>query len=371
MKKILCFMVAMFVCWGCANAVDGEAEHKDPDKTDPTDPGVITPEQPKKECTLLGTLRCNGNKKREKCVEGSWVAYDECAATCVEAECVEESHDVTCEHPAALSLGVVVQAHTATGSESVSLGTMCRGAAPSAGSEMIYSLDIPAVGLYDFTVDVANENNGYALYVQQTCGKAESIVKDSCMYSYTKGSKTVSVLLNPGKYFVIVDSPNAALDTQFSLLAKKAENPPMKVCVNKADAVVQYPDLSRPVTIQGSIRDGQSQMNWDTRAGCNSVGTGGKELVYTFRLDTKKTVTAALSMVPVEESTAQNTLAGAMYILSCGADSSVMTQCKDTKAGDPLSFSKELEPGMYSLVVDSAQSNPKGDFSFTLQLSAQ
>ncbi|MFA5624112.1 MAG: hypothetical protein WC966_03505 [Bradymonadales bacterium] len=374
MRRYFAFLIILaFLGTACANAVnDGERPIDGNGGNGENSGGEGSGgEETQVECTLLGTLKCDDEKKRVKCVENKWVAYDSCDHECDNGECVSLAQTVSCENPMPLALNTVVEGSTATRSQSVTATGVCHAAAPSAGNEMIYRVEIPKLAIYEITLDTGGENAGYALYLQKKCAELTSIIKDSCMYSYVAGAKTTALLLNPGTYFLIVDSPSEDKVTDFNLVLRESSVSELKLCLQGKNVNGGLIDLSEPKTITASIKDGLSAMNWDVRAGCKSIGNAGKEMVYTFRLDQAQTFKAELSMSPVDAETEQNTLVGALYLMRCGTDSSVMTVCADTRAGEALSIHKELDAGLYSLVVDSVASSEKQEFSFTLKLSAQ
>jgi|GEM_PF-6258992 len=377
-RLLACVAIAGITFVGCAEA---DSNPKTPDTTDPgkdpddgkdpgkdpddgKDPGKDPDDgkDPDKTCQN-GLVQCKDNITPERCDNNTWVSLAPCPSKCEAGKCITEN---SCATPYALHPNDSIKASTATGNTLHSGSNICTGPALN-GEEAVIELNIPQLGYYTLQVNTTQATDRWAVYQKSICTDDSTAIGDSCRTFQKVQSFTETRLYNPGKSYLFIDSIPASHGVVFEAKWTMAQDQSVSICrsphMPATGELIQL--KAQAQTFSGNTSDGQSRYAWNTFSGCSQPGTGGREIVYPFRLDKPTRVQAGLSIKPASDKIDQATLASAVYVISCSASS--IAHCVNQSTGSSLSLDTPLlSAGDYALIVDSKDAK---DFEFTLTVS--
>ena len=261
---------------------------------------------------------------------GTWLDHSSAVASASEAP------RGTCEAPFVLEFSHPAEGTNASARDNTS-GTCLRGRGP----DVIYSLAVPA--RRRVTITVRTEFDA-ALYLQHECGSVAAEVS-CCNLAVATGVSRIDTVLNPGNYFIVVDSLDETTRGRFTLSAEMNEAPELaQVCAHL------------PLITPGTVHHGDTSGHPDLmRGSCSEGRFPGPDLGHTLTLTEPSRVRATV--------TDEGNWDSGLYIRqSCIADDSEIACNDDAEDTQHARITRSLPAGSYTLVVDGYVAGSQGAY---------
>ncbi|MBI5500080.1 MAG: DUF4215 domain-containing protein [Deltaproteobacteria bacterium] len=332
--------------WGYCNPPGEACNGADDDCNGFTDDGF--------EC-FLGETRT--------CYLGSCPGTQTCGAGCVLSACTLGPPPTGDDCPTTLSISSAVGAATYSGSVCTARPNFdytCTSGSSSvtaAGPDVVYVLTVPARRHFDITTTGSNFDTMLFLRTAGTCPGANHVACDND--GGGSGLARLSGVLDPGTYWLIVDSPTLVDAGSYQLNVTVSAPPSNDLCTAARSLTLS----SSPFSIAGDT----STAGDERRPDCVAAD-GGPDVWYTF------TLTAANTVVYFD-TVDGNTWDSVLQIyggLTCATMGSIGTGCNDdacTLTDRRSQLTLELGAGTYYLAVDGFASGVGGPFNLRYMAS--
>jgi len=258
----------------------------------------------------------------------------------------------TCEAPLALSAGDFTGS-TAHGERE----NDPKERANSTGAELVYKVDVPI--RQKLLVAVETQRFDSILYVRKgDCADKEAEVAYNDDASPTGTGPTdqrhsrIEQVLDPGSYYVFVDSYNANDSGAFKMHVELTDVPPLAELCNQAAL------LAEGTPVQGTMEGA-----FDEAGAACGEGAHGPDVVYGFPVDKRSRVRIVMhsdDFTPV------------VHLRAECDDPDSAVGCSDSGGADhEAAYVGVLDAGRYAVFADSSQRGATGKFTLTAQTAPE
>jgi len=225
-------------------------------------------------------------------------------------------------------------------------------AAPSEGYDVVYRLNVTSrarVRLWFDQSDLVDRGSGdqFTLTVTRDCAQVSAA---SCQANAFGENRAYDQVLDPGQYYVVVDSAAARRFGRFRLNARLDDPQALERACRTA-----------PLLVPGRQVTGTTSGPDRFQATC-AGSARSPETLYRLVVRQRSNVRIALA-TPNHD--------GALYIRSNCTDANTERACNDDAADTRHSLIEtQLEPGTYTVFVDGFSANNAGSFTLDVQMTA-
>ncbi len=262
----------------------------------------------------------------------------------------ENSSRGTCANPVPLELGGSV-----VGSLVTALDNAAGGCVAGHNPDVVHVLELERRQRVQLTV---LGNGPRAVYIRRTCagggsgaGLAEGATVE-CAVPRAEGPARIDTTLEPGRYYVLVESVGDGTRGNYTLTSNEAESP------EAADICARAISIAPGTVVHGSTEGATDAIHGT----CASSRFPGGDVTYALTVAQRSRIRAS-----VDGETRWDT---GVYVRSNCVDSATEVMCNDdTDDRSHSVVAKTLDPGRYSVTVDGFALGEHGPYTLSIEQS--